>query len=645
VIPRSDLTSLSHEAATSPLVFLVGSGVSIPYPAALPSARQMVSLVLSGLAPDDATVADKEAIGAALPELFYEGLYGLIGEAAVRPWTVLDLHRTDPSPFSHSVGPTPGHLIVTYLSWRNGLPILTTNFDTFFETAATLLGVSPLVSLPISQSGWQLSTPAGPQVAIWKIHGSSDNPISICTTLKQIATFNDPLLTQVRHLVHHFRPCLLGYSGRDIDFFPFLANFPFYRSLPAYWLCRDFPPWHAIHSAPSRFIGLSGAIDSFATATLGHISNTSAHHSRLLSALRTADISPVTSDRRRAETLNVYTDRVATMVQNELRPLLVTTHSDNRRLLLALSLANIHRFRDAARSAEIYLAQKGAGISPEAGVKAQLLLATSYHNLAAYRQSEMAARKALSVATEHSLHADRLAALAALDEAARMRLDLPLALGLSPLDSRIRLSLLAVRFLVDWGRLVWWGRSLNPLSSPDPAILEHRVRVFAILQSLLRRSLRLPLIRWLLARQWQGLYADCYRVGYAAGVANALKYLRRLPGAHVPATAPLSDPLHVVSSRHVYDLINHKTGLALTLRDDGDIALAQGHTHQASQLYSEAASMASDLGNASLELKALLGLTRCGQSHDPAQVAELIDRIQCDHHALLRRAVLLRLTG
>ena len=641
----SNLTPLAHDAATSPLVFLVGSGISIPYPAALPSATVMVDLVIRGLAPDDATDADHQAIGNALPELFYEGLYSLIGEAAVRPWTVLDLHRTRPSLFSHPVGPTPGHLIVTYLSWQHGLPIFTTNFDTFFETAADALGISPLVSLPNSASGWQWSQARGPQVAIWKIHGSADNPTSICTTLQQIAEFNNPLLTQLRDLVLRFRPCLLGYSGRDIDLFPFLASFPFHKNLPAYWLCRDFPAWHAIHSAPSRFLGLKGDIDSFAAATLPRLITGSAYTTQLLSAYRSAAVPPAVAVAHQADILAIYTHQAAAVVRDELRPLLITPHSDHRQLLLAISLAHIHRFAPSARCAEIYLDRYRAATPAAMRAKAQLLLATCYHNLAAYRQSEIAARNALSIATEHLLHTDKLAALAALDEAVRMRLDLPIMLGVKPGTSAVKLTLLAIRFLLDWGRLSWWARSLERLPSTQAVILEHRVRLLAILQPLLLRSPLSSLTRHVLAQQWNSLYGASYRAGYAAGVANASKYLRRLPGNGPLAADPNSDPLQVASSRHVYDLINHKTGVALTLRDDAQMAFAQGATQRATDLYSQAASIASDLGNASLELKALLGLALCGQSQDLAYVSTLIARIQCDDHASFRMEVLRRLAS
>lgn len=125
VLPEitEDLEELVGHALSRPTVFLVGSGVSIPPPACLPSAWDMINLVVQALAPRDARADEIEAICGALPELFYEALYGTIGPVAVEPWTVLALHTREPSAFPHQVAPNTAHLAIVYLSWRHDLPI------------------------------------------------------------------------------------------------------------------------------------------------------------------------------------------------------------------------------------------------------------------------------------------------------------------------------------------------------------------------------------------------------------------------------------------------------------------------------------------------------------------------------------------
>ena len=81
-----DLEPLVTKATSAPMLFLCGSGISIPFPAELPSAWDMINWTSSILKPEVATEKEREALKGeqeaifdAPPEVFYQGLYDLVG--------------------------------------------------------------------------------------------------------------------------------------------------------------------------------------------------------------------------------------------------------------------------------------------------------------------------------------------------------------------------------------------------------------------------------------------------------------------------------------------------------------------------------------------------------------------------------------
>lgn len=406
----------------------------------------MIDLFVSSLAPEVATHNEKDAICDALPEVFYQGLFGLVGSVAVQPWTALTLHTREPNTFPYPVGPTAGHLVVTYLSWRHRIPIITTNFDTFFESSAHALGLSPVVCLPSSATEWKVADPDRSEVVVWKVHGSADQPESICTTLERISTPNLPLLSQLRDLFGQYRPCLLGYSGRDIDLFPFVASFFFRDNLPAFWLCIEFPQTHGIFARPERFIGIKRSIDEFANAVVAKLDEDCPIAKRLRSAVNQS----LTMARAvvRGDALQVYLRAAQRVVREQILPTLASSEGDHRQLLHAVSLANVHRFTWAAKHAEAYLTNAASRSRPLWEAKAWNLLASCYHNLSKYKRSEVAARQALNIAKLNGLVHEAVHALANIDEALRMQLDLDLLLNARPFVGKIKHLLLAARFLL-----------------------------------------------------------------------------------------------------------------------------------------------------------------------------------------------------
>lgn len=646
---NDNLDPLLAHAAFSPTLFLCGSGISIPPPAFLPSAWHMIDVVVSSLAPEVATDEEKDAIRDALPEVFYSGLFGLVGPVAVQPWTALTLHTREPNAFPYPVGPTAGHLVVTYLSWRHGVPIITTNFDTFFESAARVLGLSPVVCLPSPATEWKAAGPDRSEVVVWKVHGSANQPESICTTLEQISSLNLPLLSHLRDLFGQYRPCLVGYSGRDIDVFPFVASFRFHGNLPAFWLDINFRQPHGIFARPERFIGIRKSTDEFAAALVATLDDACPVAKPLRDAVKQSLLAR--EEVAAQATREVYLQAAQRVVHEQIIPLFKSSGTDHRLLLQAVSLANVQRFTWAVKHGEAYLRTVASCSRPLWGAKAWNLLSSCHHNLAKYKRSESAARQALIMAKRNGFVHEAVHALANIDEALRMQLDLDLSLNARPFVGKVKVLLLAARFFLDRLRLEAWSRSVvNQADSAHgsivPVILEHRVRLLAILQGGLVRLGARGLAERLLTKRWKQIHDEAYRVGYAAGIGNALKYLRRVQRYRdCGTTIEQADELDVVSAQQVFDLMGHRTGLALILRDQADAFATEGRFDDAAPLYGEAAVIAQDMGNASLELKALLGLRSCGRAIDVQRVSLLADSIENDAQHAVKVAIMKRVAG
>ena len=643
---NDNLEPLLARAASVPMFFLCGSGISIPSPAELPSAPDMIKWTASILQPEVATEQERQALKCeqnaifyAPPEIFYQALYDLVGPVAVHPWSALSLHDRVPQAFPSPPGPTLGHLVLTYLSWRNHVPIVTTNFDSYFEAAADKLGVKPIRSFPQAGTQWKEAATDGTEVAIWKIHGSADCPESICTTLDRISMSNWPLLERLKPLVEKHRACLLGYSGRDIDCFPFVANFASQGGERIFWINRSsFSPGHRIFDRPERFIGVRATIDNFAEALLSRLDLNSLVGERLKAAAQECFN---TTPQGKEDVAQVYSREVERIVSQEILPELRRQDIDLRPLLHASALASIHMFEPAARYCEQFLKAQTEESGSVWVAQAWIILASCYHNLSKYKRSEEAARHALRVAKTGRFTGEAIYALSAIDEAMRMQLDLDVYVKARPIIGTVKTLRVAAKSLFDLFRLEKWAGKLKAEASSTRVIaevIEHRIRLYAIPQGILFRLGALRIADWLLRRQWRRIRARAYDTGYTAGIANAEKFMLRAQ----PNASP--DALFGASANQVFDLMKHNTGLALMQRDRGLALVAEGNTAQAVPCFERARDLAHDEGNSSLELKAILGLSRCGQKVDVEQARALVERIENDAQERVTEAVMKRIS-
>jgi hypothetical protein len=481
-----------------PVAFLVGSGASIPSPALLPSAADVVGATAAAFAPLARDAADRLAIARearrlghwGLPEIYYETLMDVVGQDVVDVWSVLDLWRHDRRLTRFALGPSAVHRALALLAWRSRIPLATTNFDLLLEQAVRGLGLRP-----------DRANPADDAVAILKLHGSVDEPETIRTTLRTITVTDDAAL---RGLGRWFRDpratvCLIGYSGRDLDLFPHVCG---WELRDAWWLDLAFDDKHAIHRWPQGFRAVRADAARWADAILARLGGASP------AAAAQLDVAAA-----RATYAELVAERTHAVAQRLLAP-----DDPRRRLVHALALYGTGSNQAAARNLRLLREDPAQLERLPAWLQGRALLLGSQlaHEFARYADSAADARAARAAtrgrgrrhpptavaARLHELEAERVARLPRLPLGDGGQLRWP-ALWLQVVRFALgALGPLRRRWL---RRAVFGGHTAQLDGSQIRATfeyLEHLVRLGAIVQGALeqlvhRRLLGLLLPWWL----------------------------------------------------------------------------------------------------------------------------------------------------
>ncbi|HYH08206.1 MAG TPA: SIR2 family protein [Thermoanaerobaculia bacterium] len=186
--------------ANRSLAVFCGAGISIPPPARLPDARTLSRTVLETFLGSD--LAAEIGVPDLRPEVLFQKIRRHDADYLIRVLASL----LDAPSFNAN------HLLLAELL-GDGCAVITTNFDLLIERAAAHLGVDAS--------------------ALFKIHGSIDDPDSLMLTIDQV---NDGLsrdrTEHLRHLTRDRTLLVLGYSGLDqLDLMPELARCAYRRVL------------------------------------------------------------------------------------------------------------------------------------------------------------------------------------------------------------------------------------------------------------------------------------------------------------------------------------------------------------------------------------------------------------------------------
>lgn len=553
------------------------------------------------------------------PEIFYEKIVDLAGTSeALALWKCLSPNIREL--YGLASKPNINHLFLVKYSFENKVPIFTTNFDCLFERAADELGYKPRVIEPSRLPSWDSSEQilneieCGTSVFIFKLHGtisdeSGERLDSIFTTMRAISTVNRPLLNIIKQLRKDKHIVFLGYSGRDIDYFPEIRAQT--GTYSAYWIDRFYDP-STMRSARSI---KAQRIDEYPNELFSELNP---------SLIRVISIPDCDAELALFDDL---ADKLETIDMPHAKKL----------LLLAMSLQSVGRYRD---SHDVLLHDGGVEFESLIGAdKVLYLLALSkvLDCLSDYISSADVAERALR-------HLDRMRRDPHVDSASRCQIEmlsvvalhqksLAQKLQLGPtinyggeLDYRPAMSqVLSVALEYIWtaARMRSLFRSSgivrnseegsNPTrmdstysSKAASAYLDHWVIIFAGVEAAVRACGidRLPIVRAFLSRWLEKLEIESSRSGDYFTRSNVRKYAAIVNGG-----------AQWKEAEDYYKLLNDPINGALVCILKGKCELEKGSddsNQDARALFAKGYVLSMRSGTYATALKALVGLYYCG---------------------------------
>lgn len=216
---------LTDKLINDSVVFFVGSGVS--YSSRLPSADDILRGTCQRLLPS-LSGRQLDLILKGQPEV----VYAVLLECAHQNVNCLDMWKClSPVKWNEEYSPEANfeHCFIAAYSRRAKVPIFTVNYDTMFEYACKKLGMKEGTDYAVATEYAQIDF-SKDILYICKLHGDIGrvvdcvDPNIFKTTMAEITKKNKPWLDYLFRIMETKHICFAGYSGRDIDYYPFLKR-------------------------------------------------------------------------------------------------------------------------------------------------------------------------------------------------------------------------------------------------------------------------------------------------------------------------------------------------------------------------------------------------------------------------------------
>ncbi len=571
------------------MFFFAGSGIS--YASNLPSAYAVLEHTANVFLPMNLGVKEKKNICNLIqPEIFYESVIGMTQTYdSLGIWQ--SLYKGEQSNHQIECEPNLSHLFIVEYSSKYRLPIITTNFDSMFEQACELLGVTYRILLPTDDppiSGEE-------SLCICKIHGSIQDdrgeysPQSLWTTMTQITTVNTKWIEYICRIMNRQNLCFVGYSGRDIDLFPYLSEAPIKRGTKRIVWINRFYGDHSdiaskscnalrVHKWPSELFELS--LNELGMSKYQNKNTTESQESKIKELLNCLEI-----DLRK-------------------RNLLSPPEKD---LLYCMLLAKLGEYRKAHKQAlDIERNKLSCLTRPLSKHLLLLTCARLSHEVSKYKSCQAYAVRILDVLknrSEYDINVE-LQARCLISESLRMGItsDVYFVKRKRPDDYLYVLyvigyfiySSIVNSLKIRFGKFNY----CDLRAETQHELIEHRIRFYALIQSMFGSPQR----GWkhskkFLIRRWDNIKKMSHRVGYSAGIANSGKFKYRLN----PSEKTKDE------SAYIYNLTTSATGLELLIRNEADQLLRDKKYDESRKKYIEYSDMAKKSGNTLNEIKGIIG--------------------------------------
>jgi len=582
-----ELDLLINKINCGEIIFFAGSGIS--FDSGLPSAKTIIKHTCNIFLPKGISERwRKEIYNSIQPEVFYETLIDLTGtNRSLHLWRILC--ENDLKGEKIICKPNIVHRFIAKYSSLYQAPIITTNFDPMFELACEEENIPYKVFLP--KDSPPLATTK--LLSICKVHGSvqntnSDfNPDSLLTTMTEIAKVNTKWIEYIENCMQNRHLCFVGYSGRDIDYFPYLVEISLKRK-KVFWV-NYFKEDYSDKS--SRRINAI-RIDMWPREFLLSESD------KFKIKIRRDNF----EFHEVIENINLFLDKLC----SELEAMRLL-NCQAKRFFYSILIFRLGNYKKA-RGLILFLLEEN-NRKHLRNLDLKLLLATSRlsHEVSRYIDSRNYAKEALIEAIKLDDINYEIQARCLISESFRMVVPndyyfyKELGLIYTPF-----LSIVLLHFIYSFTRIslrmLFTKTDFGELNvDTQHELLEYRVRLVSLIRSILRN----PNSGWnnfskrLLLKYWIKIRDKSYSAGYTAGIANTSRHINRM----------MENSSSKNESNEIYSLITYSTGKELMLRNEAEQLLSEGKFSESKVRLIRYMNMAQRSGNILNEIKGIIGIS------------------------------------
>ncbi|TSA24530.1 hypothetical protein D4R71_06950 [bacterium] len=593
-------TLLLDKIDNNKIFFFAGSGIS--YKSGMPSAGKILLKTAELFLPSgEEYKKEREKIildenyYQIQPEVFYENLLNITNsDDALSLWKCLSPYYF--KKFCLPIVPNINHLFIVDYSIKNSVPIFTTNFDCLFEEAAEELNYKYQVILPYSNEEEEIIKSYNAlknkedTVYIFKLHGSIyiENHNSIETlhaTMSSITKINFPIIEFIDKLCEDKHIVFVGYSGRDIDYFPEIKK----RTL------KLRPFW----------------IDKFTNEETDNNCKyinalpISCYPDKLLKEIKPKYI------RSKPEISEDILENIFTDLQNNIKKKIMFNDEDKKLLGLLSSVIGEYKF---AYNLLLNLYENNS-FTNEKKIILLINLSQLAHEKAKFESCGFFAKKAFKM-TKHDLSLDSYAIFSLSQISEYKRMLIPHIIDFSYKINYPIYFLTFISFIINGIKIKRKIRKLKFANSNKVSdtlainsSLEHEIRLIAILQAIAKPIINRNIIfisnylKKCLKNKLKKIENKSRLYGYAPGIANCLKYKIRLDWKK-------GESLEEV---HIYELLTSKTGIETALRDRAQYLFESSNHINAKKCFFEMFKSGFKGGNKLNTIKGLLGVSKCNK--------------------------------
>lgn len=598
-------TTVVDKINNGEIFFFAGSGIS--FDSCMPSAGRILSKTAEIFLPrDDGFQKIKEKIifnennYLIQPEVFYENLLYLTNSInSLYLWNSLSPNYLNK--YGFPVVPNINHLFIVDYSIKNNVPIFTTNFDTLFEEASKELGYKHKIVLPYTEGEedtielFKKNKTEKNTAYIFKLHGTIGSIKTLHTTMTSISKVNFYVIDFLEYLCSRKHITFVGYSGRDIDYFPEIKKRT--MELKPFWISKfDKRDETYRNSEEIKAIRVEG---EYSSKFFEEINDNQ--------KIKNKEIK-----------INIdVNEKIFTDIQKDIKNT-IEWNKEDKILLLGLLCKEIGGYEIAYDMLLKLFHNSFSLFSNEKKAILLINLSKLAHENSKYESCGSFAKKSLRITKKDpSLDSYSIVSLCQISESKRMLIahDISFFYNINYFDSFLAIISFIKNDVTIKRKVKKIKASYDNdiLTSHTFAIhdsIEHKIRFNALLQAIIKPivdknvTLISSSLRKHMLKKWQKVMEESSSEGYSHGIANSIKFQTRID-RNMDALA---------EGEYIYDLTTAETGKGLLLRNRAEYYFGNKEYGRSKQLFFNFFDNGFNSGNKLNAIKGLLGVAKCNEA-------------------------------